>query len=243
MTTPVILAVTATPPAGLLIEWSSGEILLIEIGAQIECFPALHVLRDGERFARAKPGVDGRGLSWGDGAEISADLLYWLGKEQAPIDEQRLRLAGYVQIYRSGGALADELVSTVEALRHPGGEPISAELCGLLLDLLRGKTKAGKRVPVSATVIRESFQRMYERMKVDDFAKGQPVWEETLSSASFLAGHIPRLSDGQQPSNPAVKRYVAVANSLAAAWRLSLPTVCDYISGRKKHKSQGRKST
>lgn len=194
MTTPVILAVTATPPDGLLIEWSSGEILLIEIGAQIECFASLHVLRDGERFAQAKPGVNGRGVSWGDGAEISADLLYWLGKEQmgsqrapAPPTWAGQRAALTLTIaaeYRRTGMIeasarqwvpcvTEPLATYIKALCEPAGRPMHADIARLLVDLLHGQVKPARRQPVSDTAIREIYrQKEAQRAALNQIEQG-----------------------------------------------------------------------
>lgn len=80
---PTVLSVTATRPAVLQIEWSTGETLQTDIGEQIERFKLLHPLHDPERFTQVAPGLWGHSVTWGDAIDMGADHLYELGRQQA----------------------------------------------------------------------------------------------------------------------------------------------------------------
>ncbi|MEW9899734.1 hypothetical protein ABWL39_14010 [Chitinivorax sp. PXF-14] len=83
MKAPTVLNVSACPPSVLSIEWSTGETLRTDIGEQIERFELLHSLRDAACFAQAAPGLWGHSVMWGGAADMGADQLYELGRQQA----------------------------------------------------------------------------------------------------------------------------------------------------------------
>lgn len=171
---PTILSVTASQPALLTIDWSTGETLQIDIGEQIERFAWLHPLRDAERFAQAMPGAAGEDVTWGDCIAMGADLLYWLGSLQASHAAQDPQQATRLTIateYRRTGLVENgagcwvpcvlaPLENYVKDLRQPDGAPMHKDVATLLYHLLHGTVKPRKQAPQSVTAIREGYRQL-----------------------------------------------------------------------------------
>ena len=144
-----------------------------------------------------------------------------------------LRLQVAVELYRSGGALSAELEQTIKQLRTADGEALPTEVTQLLIDLLYGRAKPRAGRAVSPALVRESFRRVYERMKADDFFSGVAVPAEKKQAESYLNGDRPR-SKGATKKSAEDERYLAVVAELARHFMLAEYTIQTYINGSHK---------
>lgn len=147
--------------------------------------------------------------------------------------DKLLRLQVAVALYRSGGALSAELEQTIKQLRTADGEVLPTEVTQLLIDLLHGKGKPRAGRAVSAVLIRESFRRVYERIKADDFFAGVAVHTEKKQAESYLNGDRPR-SKGATKKSAEDERYGAAVAELARHFVLAEYTIQTYIDGSHK---------
>jgi hypothetical protein len=227
---PTIVNVTASPPALLIVEWSTGETLRTDISEQVECFAWLGALRAPECFSQAAPASMGGGVTWGDEIHMGADLLYWLGSQQAKCPAQDVRLATTLTIateYRRTGLVKNyaggwvpcvlrPLEEYVLNLRPPDGRPMHKDVKQLMRELLHGAVKPRKQAPQSVTAIREGYKQLCINHSNLD----------TLSAAV----------DGADKTTPdKVARLI-----LAEVHKLSLSRIDDILTGRKLRKKQGK---
>lgn len=227
---PTVVNVTASAPAKLTIEWSNGEILWTDISEQVECFAWLGALRAPECFSQAAPASMGRGVTWGDEIHIGADLLYWLGSQQAKCAAQDARLATTLTIateYRRTGLVENgpgcwvpcvlrPLEEYVLNLRPSDGSPMHEDVKQLLRDLLHGAIKPRKQKPQSVTAIREGYRQLcINYSHLDTLSMLVDAAEKTT------ADKVARLT-------------------LAEAHKLSPSRIDDILSNRKPRKTQGK---
>jgi len=83
MKAPCITTVRALAPLKLSIEWSTGEVYEVDITAPVKRFKVLSPLKKPEVFSLAHPGLWGHSVAWTDEADLGADLLYELCRQQA----------------------------------------------------------------------------------------------------------------------------------------------------------------
>lgn len=214
---PTVLSVTASQPGRLQIEWSTGETLQTDIGEQIERFKLLHSLRDPERFAQAAPGLWGHSVTWGDDVDMSANLLYGLGCEQAgraaPVgfdalqqrmltderernicqrrhEEKRQQWFHALDVWKAGGALHPFLLGQFAGLKDRDGDELPYEVRQFLLDLVRMKEPKPPKLSTGYVIPRH-------------FA--QAVYREALFYYRSPYGGKSKLLQGESPSSRAVE--------------------------------------
>lgn len=80
---PLVRAVKARPPATLDITWSTGETLPVDVSRLVRRYKLYAPLKDPTRFRKAKADPWGHAVVWPGGADMGADRLYELAREQA----------------------------------------------------------------------------------------------------------------------------------------------------------------
>lgn len=225
---PTVVNVTASPPVLLIVEWSTGETLRTDISEQVECFAWLGALRAPECFSQAAPASMGGGVTWGDEIHMGADLLYWLGLQQAAgafNDPQHATLLTIATEYRRSGLMQDNagrwvpcvlkpLQEYVLSLQQSNGKPMHKDVAELLHHLLHGAVRPRKQKPISETSIREAAEQLCINHETMD------IFRE-----AFEGG------------NKTTPRKV-IRLKLAETYGLSPSRIDDILSGRKPRKTQ-----
>ncbi len=80
---PLILSVSARPPATLDIAWSTGETLPVNVSRLLKRYKLYRPLTDPRFFGKANPGAWGHAVRWPGEIDMSADQLYEIAREQA----------------------------------------------------------------------------------------------------------------------------------------------------------------
>ena len=76
MKPPLIRDVKVIGPMRLRIDWSTGEILDVDLSEQIARFKVLQPLREPAFFALARVGEWGHSVFWNEEVDLGADRLY-----------------------------------------------------------------------------------------------------------------------------------------------------------------------
>ncbi len=80
---PLIQTVKALPSMTLVVAWSTGETLPVDVSRLIRRFKLYAPLRDPAHFIKAKADAWGHAVLWPGDVDMGADQLYELAREQA----------------------------------------------------------------------------------------------------------------------------------------------------------------
>ncbi|MHB1271867.1 MAG: DUF2442 domain-containing protein [Rhodanobacter sp.] len=80
---PLIRTVKTQPPMTLMITWSTGETLPVDVSRLIKRFKLYASLRDPAHFRKAKADAWGHAVLWPGKVDMGADQIYELAREQA----------------------------------------------------------------------------------------------------------------------------------------------------------------
>lgn len=124
---PRVVSVSAVPPAVLRIEWSTSEVMEVDIGDWIGHFAILAPLKNKKLFSAAKVGYAGHSVEWTEDIDLGADQLYERCKEQAgelmPVEEFSAWMKRN-SLSLSMAAKALGLSRRMVAYYHSGAKPI-----------------------------------------------------------------------------------------------------------------------
>lgn len=83
MKAPCITSVTVEAPLLLTLGWSTGETFTVDLREPVKRFKVLEPLNDPMVFSKASVGLWGHSVAWTDQADLGADSLYEMCRQQA----------------------------------------------------------------------------------------------------------------------------------------------------------------
>ena len=240
---PTVVNVTASPPARLMVEWSTGETLTVDIAAEIARAPWLHPLRDPERLSQAATGPAGEWVAWGDGMNLSAWQLYGLGRMQAGLtipewfeerakNEQEYRRQKKrkswlyaLEIWDDFGAIHPFLLTQIEGLKDCDGDELPIEIRRLFADLVQWKREK-PRTPRADVILPTSL--------VKERFEHEQVMEQIQNSEN------PGQAGGETPTQAALE---ATARAFSSVGEVSADRISSIVYRRKRESKSNQPSS
>ena len=240
---PTVVNVTASPPARLMVEWSTGETLTVDIAAEIARAPWLHPLRDPERLSQAATGPAGEWVTWGDGMNLSAWLLYGLGcmqsglpippwfEERAKNEKERQRWEKHkkwlyaLEIWGDYGAIHPFMFEQIQELRDGDGDELPIEIKRFFADLVQWKRKKPRKPRVDVILPTSLVEERFEH---------ELVMEQIRKSEN------PGQAGGETPTQAALE---ATARAFSSAGEVSADRISSIVYRRKRESKSKQPSS